>query len=465
MSSIKNLVSQTAIYGISATLGKFINFFLTPYLTRIMGDSVYGEVSYYYALIPFANVLLTMGMATGLFRFIDRAQGDQERRKLFMTLWISVSALTILLCGGMSLVVSNPVWLITLALIAVDNISALPLSSLRADGRAAQYTVVNLAGILVNVGLCITFYEMIPNAAQSPYWVILANFVASSVSLVLLVPSIRRYFAITFSLEVFKTVAKYSLPLMAAGVLGVSSDFIDRQMLVWLLPSNEGFSQVGLYGSVAKLASLMIIFRQIYSLGAEPFFLKKFSREDFARLNAASMKYFTIAGLFIFLVICLFADLFGLILGKGFRVGLDILPLLLLANLLSGLLINLSLWYKVADMTRIAIWVTLTGLVLTVATNWVLIPIMGYQGSAIARVVATLSTVVVCWAFGRRYYPIKYDLRRIGLYFLVAGSIFALSLTTSTFDTIWRWSANFLLLLSFLLFANYKEKLWPVKSK
>lgn len=465
MASVKSLISQTAIYGISATLGKSLSFFLIPYLTRIMPTGVYGHYSYVYALIPFANVLLTMGMATGFFRYIHHAEGIEQKRKLFMTLWISISTFSLLFFAVGSSILASGVWLMVFALIAVDNIAALPLSSLRAEGRARYYTVVNVTSIAINVLVCVLFYNTIENAAQTIYWALLANLIASSVTLLMLIATIRRFFALTFCVATFKKVAQYSLPLMAAGLLGVSSDFIDRQLLVWLLPAGTGFDEVGIYGSVAKLASLMIIFRQIYSLGSEPFFLQKFSKDDFERLNAASLKYFAIAGLFIFLVITLFSDVFGLILGENFRVGLGMLPLLLLANLFSGLLINLSFWYKVADMTRIAIWVTLTGVILTVGTNLLLIPIMGYQGSAVARVVATLATVVVCWALGQKYYPVRYDLRRIGLYFMIAGAIFALSYLTYSLGIWMRWSANFLLLLSFILFVNYKEKLWSPKSK
>ncbi|MEG0467753.1 MAG: oligosaccharide flippase family protein [Mucinivorans sp.] len=466
MASVKNLISQTAIYGISATVGKFINFSLTPYFTRFMSEGVYGEYNYIYSLIPFANVLLTMGMATGFFRYVAKADSMDEKRKLFMTLWLSISMLSLLFCGVGAIAVGDGIWLAVFALVFIDNVAALPLSSLRAEGRATYYTVVNVTSIVVNVGLCVLFYSVIDGAGMTPFWAVAANLIASLVMLVMLVPAIRHFFAWTFSRETFRIVARYSLPLMAAGLLGVSSEFIDRQMLVWFVPSGSGFDQVGIYGSVAKLASLMIIFRQMYSLGAEPFFLQKFSKSDFERLNTVSLKYFAIAGLFIFLGITLFADIFGLILGEKFRVGLGILPLLLAANLFSGILINLSFWYKVADMTRIAFWVTLCSLVITVAMNWILIPLIGYEGSAWARFVATAATVVICWALGQKYYPIKYDLRRIGFYFLLAGLIFACSYFTAVFDTLWRWSANFLLLLSFVYIVNYKEKLWsPHKSK
>ncbi|MEF9949918.1 MAG: polysaccharide biosynthesis C-terminal domain-containing protein [Mucinivorans sp.] len=465
MASVKNLISQTAIYGISATIGKFINFLLTPYLTRLMSEGVYGEYNYLYSLIPFANVLLTMGMTTGFFRYVGQAPSDAQKRKLFMTLWLSISLLSLLFCSVGAAIVGGGIWLTVFGLVFVDNVAALPLSSLRAEGRAVYYTVVNVTSILVNVGLCVAFYTLIPGAAATPFWAVAANLVASVVMLLMLMPAVSRFFAWTFSVDVLRAVARYSLPLMAAGLLGVSSEFIDRQMLVWLAPPGSGFDEVGLYGSVAKLASLMIIFRQMYSLGAEPFFLQKFSKSDFERLNSVSLKYFIIAGLFIFLGITLFPDVFGLILGARFRVGLGILPLLLAANLFSGILINLSFWYKVADMTRIAFWVTLSSLVITVAMNWLLIPLIGYQGSAWARFCATAATVVICWALGQKYYPIKYDLPRIGFYFLVAGSIFALSYLTAQSATLWRWSANFLLLLSFVYIVNKKEKLWsPRKS-
>lgn len=456
---IKKLASQTAIYGLSATVAKFLNYLLTPFLTRVMTDTVYGEVSYFYAIIPFANVLLTLGFSTGYFRFAGATTSLGEQKTLFSTLWSAVSIFALVFTAvGAVLFPSPAVWLM-LALILVDNVAAIPLSLLRQQGRALYYTIVNVSGVLVNVVLCFWFYLSIEGAASSPVWVLLANLIASGVSLLLLMWTSIKMFTFAIDWSVLRRVAVYSLPLMVAGIMGVAGDFIDRQMLRWVLPQDVALAELGIYSAVAKIAALMVIFRQIYSLGAEPFFLQKFSRDDFSRLNAAALKYFTAVGIVIFLGIMLFSDLFALILGESFRAGLDVLPLLLFANLLSGVLINLSFWYKVADKTKFAIIVTLTGIVCAIGLNFVLIPVMGYSGAAWARVGAALVMVVMSYVLGQKYYRLDYDLKAIGISTLLGGAIYALSFGTQHLPDLLRWAVNTVMIGGYCLYFVKKEKL------
>lgn len=464
MASIKSLVSQTAIYGISTTVSKFLNYLITPYFTRIMTESVYGEYSYYYSIIPIASVLITMGFATSYFRFAGATTDIGEQKRLFTTLWGSVALCAILFCGVWAAILPSELALLTLTLILVDNIAIIPLTLLRQQRRALYYTIVNVTGVVVNVALCFAFYSLIDGAAAWAGWGILANIIASFVSLLLLLPAALRMVCRTFSTDLLKKVFVYSLPLMVAGILGVSNEFIDRQVLRWALPESIALAEVGVYSAVAKIAALMMIFRQIYTLGAEPFFLQKFSKDDFAKLNAAALKYFVVAGIVIFLFIGMYSDIAGLLIGGDFRAGMDVLPLLLLGNLLAGVLVNLSFWYKAADMTKIAIYVTMSGLTVSLAFNLIMIPQWGYVGASWARVASMVVMVGLSYILGQKYYPVKYDLGRIGFYALFGGVIFATSYFTAELVDWLRWSANLILILSFIFVFIYKEKLlWAHK--
>ena len=466
MASLRSLFSQTAVYGLSATLARFISFALMPYFTHRMSVGVYGEYTYFYALIPFANVLLTMGMATGLIRHMAQATDLDQRRTLFSTLWATVSAVAVLAtAAAVPWVWNHPSWLLVLGLIAVDNAAAIPMAQLRVDGRKWRYTVVNLTNVLITVGLSVAFYQTIDGASETPFWALLANLIASCVVLGLLSVSVRHLVTRRLSRGTLAKVARYSLPLMAAGVMGIASDFIDRQLLVWLLPAGENDIQLGLYGAVAKLASLLIIFRQFYSLGAEPFFLQKMPSEDFRRLNAASLNWYTAFGLFFILGLCLYNDVVALALGAEFRVGMEVLPVLLVANLFSGLLVNLSFWYKVADKTRLAVWVTAVGVVVNVGLNLLVIPAWGYHGSAWVRLVSSLATAATCYLLGQRYLPVPYNLGRVAGYFAAAGAVFFVGLQIDHWPVGWRWSVDFLLLLGFGLWVVYKEGLWQTIKK
>lgn len=465
---IRKLVSQTAIYGISPIVAKFLNYLLTPYLTRVMGLAIYGQVSLLYSAIPFANVLLTMGLATGYFRYAAKCNDLSSRSQLFTTTWGAVTIVSVIF-GLLAIILGSDLAylfkldlkcvLATALLIVIDNISAIPLAALRERGRGGLFTLVNVSGVVVNVTLCWLFYSVMPEYGYdtriTPFWVIIANVAASSVSLLILLPSALKNISRSFSPALLKNIFNYSIPLMMAGIMGVSGDFIDRPLFVLLLPDGE--AQLGIYGGVAKVAALMMIFRQIYTLGAEPFFLQGFSKEDFGATNAAATKYFTIVGIAIFLLITLFADTFALILGPDYRVGMDIVPMLLLANLFAGLLVNLSFWYKAADRTRIAIYITGVGVFVTLMFNLALIPSMGYHGAAIARVVSTALMVVISYFLCQKYYPVPFDLRCIGLYFLIGGGLYTLSFATAMTGVYMQNFLNFLLILIFGLVAFQLE--------
>lgn len=459
---LKKLASQTAVYGISAILSKFLNYLLTPYLTRVMSDSVYGQVNLLYGIIPFANVVLTMGLATGYFRYAAKCRTLGDKRQLFTTTWGAVTLMALLFGGVMAFCNGSlaevmrlaPECIATMtALIVVDNVAAIPLAALREQGRAVYYTVVNVTGVVVNVTCCILLYTYIPDATENPLWVLVANLIASTVSLILLLPNAFKWLSTAFSSKLLRSIFTYSIPLMMAGIMGVSGDFIDRQLIYFMLPEDIAEAQLGIYTAVAKIAALLMIFRQIYALGAEPFFLQGFSKEDFRAANAAATKYFIVAGIAIYLVLSLFSREFAYIVGSDFRSGMGVLPLLLLANLFAGILVNLSFWYKAADKTRIAIYITGLGVVVTLAINLALIPSMGYHGAALARVVSMLLMVAVSYYLCQKYFPVPFDLKRIGFYFLLGGAIFGLSYATALLPSAGRITLNFLLLLIYLLTA------------
>ena len=471
---LRKLASQTMIYGTSMILCKFLNYMLTPYFTRIMTESVYGQVSDYYSAIPFANVVLTMGLATAYFRFITKCETETERRQLFATAWGAVSilaavffAVVVLLRGPIASAMHyDTIWhLIVMAgLIMVDNVIAMPMASLRHQGRALRYTAVNIAGVVVNVVCCISLYTLIPAAAESPGWALVANLISSCAMLAMLLPgafrTAGRFIAEKlFSPKLLRTLLAYSLPLMIAGVMGTASDFIDRQMIKFLIPGEEGLSQMGIYSAVAKIAALMVIFRQIYTLGAEPFFLQKFSKEEFRSMNAEALKYYTIVGLGILLGIIFFKEPLGHIIGGSFREGIAVLPLLLLGNLFWGILINLSFWYKIADVTRYAIYVNLIGFAVTVGLNMVLIPRCGYFGAAWTQAAASFSMVVASYVFNQIHYRVPYDVKRIGLYFLAAGALYCLSLPVDTLAAGLQYPLKILLLLGFGAMALRIERI------
>ena len=444
---LKKLAGQTAVYGISTIGVRFLNYLLFPYLTRILTDVEYGIYTDIYAYIPFLLVILTLGMETGFFRFFNKAETPEEKKKVFQTTWGVVTlaataflALLLLFLKPVAGWMKYPdnlsyVWLMG-AIVWLDVVTAIPFARLRAENRAGKFVAIRLASVLVNLFFCCFFYLLLPrieslsflwSRAYGPGYAFAANLIQSFAVLVMLLPVVRGARP-KIDTKMLRTMFFYSLPLLIAGIPGVANEFIDRQFIKYLLPEGENWSSLGIYGAVTKLAVIMTLFVQMYRYGAEPFFLSNFKKEEFQRTNAEAMKYFVIASVAIFLGITYFTDIFGLLMGKSFREGIYILPIILLTNLFAGMVLNLSFWYKHSGLTRYAVIITGTGLVVTIGLNILLIPRLGYEGAAWTRLSSESVMVLVSYLLCRKYFPIPYNLKRIGIYFLAGALLYAVGM-------------------------------------
>lgn len=482
MSGIKTLAGDTIIYGLSTFLTRMLNYLLTPYFTRIMATGEYGVVTDLYSLIPFALVLLTMGLERGYFRFAGKAAGEDEKRTVFATAW-GATIVAAVVFGILAWLFQAPIasvlgyadrpsfiWL-TAAIIVLDICSSMPFARLREQRRSMRYVGVRLASVVVNLLLCLAFYSVLPRLAAdgggpAVVWnpgfgagyVLVANVAASVVALVLLLPTVRGIFP-RIEPKVFRQIMLYSLPLLISGIAGTGSEFIDRQMIKWLLPEDIAMGTLGVYGATTKLAVIMVLFTTMYQLAAEPFFLARFRHEDFVKQNAEAMKYYVVVAVAIFLGIMFFEDVAVLILGERFRGGSHLLPVMLAANALAGVVLNLSFWYKQTGRTWIAVLVTGTGLVVALVLNIALIPRIGYQGAAWARLVCEGAMVGVSLCLNQKFCRTPYDFRRMGLYLLIGGALYAASFGTAHLPLWLMYSLNSLMLLAFAGFAVWKEKL------
>lgn len=471
------------VYGISTVLVKLLNYILVPYLTRVMGQAPYGVITQLYAIIPLALVILTMGLESGYFRFAGKASCETEKRGVFATAWGMVGIASVVFFGlvaafngtiarGMGYGETPSYIWITGAIIALDAVSAVPFARLREQGRSGKYVLLRLISVLVNLAFCFFFYGWLPSLAHGgtlswayddsfgPGYVLVANLIASAVTLLLILPLCGKV-APKINGRLARTLLIYSLPLLLSGIAGTANEFIDRQMVLWFAPGGEEYAlaQLGIYGAVLRLGVVMTLFTSMYRLAAEPFFLAEFKGDDFRKTNAEAMKYFIIVSIFIFLFIALFQDVFALILGSDFREGVWILPLILLSNMLSGIVLNLSFWYKQTGATRYAIYVTGTGLVFTVVFNIMLVPSMGYVGAAAARLVCEAAMVALSYMLNRKYCPVPYDLKRIGGYVLAGGAAYGIGMLCRGVTEWLRYLIYLALVGIFAIYAVRKEKI------
>lgn len=476
---LRKLAGQTAIYGISSIAARLLNYMLAPYLTRIMTTGEYGVVTDLYALIPFVMILLTMGMETGYFRFAGKAQSADEKRRVFQTTWGTVMLASVIFFGvvvffhrslaGVMEYAATPSYVLLVAgIVAIDAITALPFAKLREENRALSYVKIRVATVVVNVLLCVTFYSVIPwiGAFQEIFpigygagYYLIANLIASLIAAVMLFPGVRG-FRPRIERKLLCTIFLYSLPLLISGIAGVANEFIDRQFIKYLMPGDLAMDSLGIYGAVVKIGVIMLLFVQMYRLAAEPFFLANFKKEDFLKVNAEALKYFFIVSITLFLVITLFTDIFALIIGPGFRQGIFILPVVLLANIGNGVVLNLSFWYKQTGKTKFAIVVTGSGLICTVVLNMVLIPRLGYIGAAWARLGCEIVMVAISYWLNRHYFPTPYNIRRIALYLVAGAILYALGLLLKNLLPYGvSFLANMVLVATFILFAVRIEKI------
>ena len=441
---LEKLAKQTAVYGISTIVVRFLSYLLTPYYTRVFGQETYGVVTDIYALIPLALTLLTMGMESSYFRFSAKAEeagGDVKaaKRRLFATTWgvTSLAAAVFFLATAFfrdgiarmmgEAYVAHPEYVVWVGLIILFDVWAcIPFSRLREQGRAMTFVGLKAMNVVLNVALAFGFGAAGLFATDFGVgWVFVANLIASVVTwLAILGTADRTVPKINWAL--LAAIFAYSLPLLVGGLAGTANEFIDRMML----------------------------FYQMYRLAAEPFFLSNFRKSDFVAMNAAALKYYVMASMLIFLGIALFRDVFALIVGRSFREGIFILPVVLGANVLTGVWLNLSFWYKREERTSLAIVVTGAGLVAIVAFGFWLIPLWGYYGAAWARLASETVMVAVSWWLNRRYYPTPYDWRRIGEYVAAALAVFAVceALTASADNMFVSYAFNIVL---FALYAAY----------
>lgn len=440
---LEKLARQTAVYGVSTIVVRFLSYLLTPYYTRIFGAETYGIVVDIYSLIPLALTLLTMGMESSYFRFSAKAEetgGDvtAAKQRLFATTWgITSLAATVFFAGAVlfrsgiaramgEAYVAHPEYVVWVAAVILFDVWAcIPFSRLREQGRAMTFVGFKVLNVTLNVTLALAFgVAGLYGTSFGVGWVFVANCIASAATWLAILPATGRTLP-RIAWPVLAAVFVYSLPLLVGGLAGTANEFIDRQMIKYLVPA-DAMAEVGIYGAITKIAVVMMLFYQMYRLAAEPFFLSNFRKTDFVQMNAAALKYYVMASMLIFLGIALFRDLFALIVGRDFREGIYILPVVLGANVLTGVWLNLSFWYKREERTSLAVVVTGAGLAAMLAAGFAFIPRWGYGGAAWARLASETTMVAVSWWLNRRFFPTPYDWRRIGEYVVVALAVFFL---------------------------------------
>lgn len=458
MSVVKKLASDTALYGISSIVGRFLNWLLVAVHTRVFDQpKLLADNNQLYVWVILLNILYTYGMETAFFRFAKK-----ENRQAYFNLIVTYIILSSVLFSLIIFFYATPIinWMgfpgkerliVWFAIIlATDAIAAIAFVKLRAENRAKRFVFVRITNIFINIGLNAfylifckyiheglfleswkPFADYFYNPSIGPDYIVWANFIASLITILLLW---REFIDFRFSVDFqkFKPVLIYAYPLLIMGLAGAINQTADRLMLTKILPegfykgltSDDAFS---IYANVYKLSIFMLLVVQAYRYAADPFFFSKAEDKNSPSMLALATKWFTIACILIWVGVSINIDLISLILGKNYRSGIIVVPILLLANLFIGVYQNISMWFKLSDKTHFGTYFTIIGMVITVILNIILIPIWGYVGCAITFAISSFIMMVLCYYYGQKYYPIPYELKSVITYLIIAGIFIVIS--------------------------------------
>ena len=465
MNPLKKLASQTAIYGLSSVIGRLLNYLLVPLYTRYFLPEEYAVVIEMYAYVAFLVIVLTYGLETAFFRFSKKENdGKVVYSTALISLIISSVIFVLLMFVGSSSIANylgygiEPIFIQWFAIIVgLDAISSISFAKLREEEKAVRFVTIKLFSIFINIGLNLYF---IMHKGFGIEYIFISNLISSIFTILCLVPEMVKV-KFTFDKILWKKMMIYALPLLIAGLAGTTNETVDRILLKHLLPNPETAPyELGLYGAFYKLSIIMILFIQTFRFAAEPFFFAQHKQKEDRKIYADVMKYFTIVTIVIFLAVTIFYDFVIDFLGTAYHDerGFLTVSILLLANLFLGIFFNLSIWYKLTEKTIFGAYLAIFGAIITLVLNFILIPKIGFVGSAWATLICYLSMTVVSYFIGQKHFPIPYQVGRIsaylfsmlGIYFLVYNHYFNLGI-------------NSLLLLGFIIFVYLLEKPKSIK--
>jgi O-antigen/teichoic acid export membrane protein len=488
VNDVKKLANQTIIYGLGTIVPRFLNYaVLTPFYTRIfINRSDYGVVTELYAWMVLLLVILTYGMETGFFRFV---QNKSESEKVYSTALLSLLVTSVLFVILVNVFITPVASLMNYSnnhdyirmfacIVALDAFTAIPFARLRKENRPLLFSTIKIVNVLITLCLVIFLLKIAPGIFEkSTGWfrkvynpdykvgyIFVANLISSCATLLMLIPYIFKI-KFVFDVNLWKRMIFYSFPLLLAGVSGSINDAIDKILLRRMIGEKEGLAMVGTYGAAYKIAVMMALFIQMFRFAAEPFFFERAKRIDAKETYAYVMKYFVIIMLIIYLGINLYISGIQYIVGRNYRDAMIVVPIISMGYLFYGIYINHSIWYKLNDLTRYAVYITLIGAVITILINIIFIPEFGYMASAWAHVASYGSMIIMSFVFAEKHYKVKYNFLKLVPYFILAIAMVIFGLTFNYPNLITELLINTVLILIFIAFTEYKDKLLTVFLK
>ena len=449
---LKSLAKDTAIYGLSSIVGRFLNYLLVPLYTNVIPASTggYGIISNVYAFTALMLVFLTFGMETGFFRFANRQ--DEDPRRVYANALLFVGGLSLLFViaclaglGPLSDALEyadHPEFVgMMVVVVALDSFQCIPFAYLRYKKRPIKFAAIKLFSIVGNIALNLFFLVLCPwlmrTAPGTVDWfydpdyvvgyIFLSNLICSAVQMFFFIPELRG-FSYRVDRALMRRMVSYSFPLLILGLVGVLNMTVDKMIYPFLYDDRqEGMKQLGIYSATSKVAMVMAMFTQAFRYAYEPFVFGKSNDSDSRETYAKAMKYFFIFALLAFLAVMGYMDILRYLVARDYWEGLSVVAIVMGAEILKGIYMNLSFWYKLTDETRWGAYFSLIGCAVIVGLNVWLVPRYGYLASAWASVAGYGVITLLSYFIGQRKYPIRYDVRGMAVYLLLAAVLYAAS--------------------------------------
>ena len=466
MAGLKSLAKETAIYGVSSIVGRFLNYLRVPVYTIALPASSggYGVVTNIYAWVALILVLLTCGMETGFFRFANKGQDDPMRVYSTTLLSVSIGSLVFVALGLLFL---EPIagWLeygehpwyigMMMIVVAMDAIQSIPFAYLRYKKRPIKFAALKLLFIFLNIALNLFYYVILEG--NDVGYAFLFNLVCTSVVMVCMIPELRG-FTYVLDKELLKRMLRYSLPLVILGVAGILNQVADKIIFPFVYPDEaEATIQLGIYGAASKIAMIMAMFTQAFRFAYEPFVFGKSKEKDSREMYAQAMKFFIIFTLLAFLAVMFYLDILRHVIGRDYWDGLRVVPIVMAAEIFMGIYFNLSFWYKLIDETRWGAYFSLTGCIILILMNIFLVPKYGYIACAWAGFTGYGVAMLLSYFVGQKKYPIQYDLKAIGMYVLFAAVLYVAAEYVSIDNIYLRMAYRTVLLLLFIAYVVKRD--------
>ena len=469
MVGLKSLLKDTAIYGISSIVGRFLNYLLVPIYAASMSAASggYGVVTEVYAWTALLMVILTYGMETSFFRFVNKESEDPK--KVYSTVLTMVGGSS-LLFATLCMIFLHPVasvmgyanhpWYIGMMMlvIAMDAFQCLPFAYLRYKKRPLIFAGLKMLFIVLNISLNLIYY--VGMGGSDVFYAFFFNLICTSIIMLLLIPQLK--FGGGFDASLAKRMLKYGYPILILGIAGILNQVADKIIFRHVYQGEDAQVQLGIYGAASKIAMIMAMLTQAFRYAYEPFVFAKSKDKDSKVMYANAMKYFIIFTLLAFLAVVFYIDILKYILAPDYWSGLRVVPIVMIAEIFMGVYFNLSFWYKLIDETKWGAWFSFAGCAVLIVINVFFVPIYGYMACAWAGFAGYAVAMLLSYFVGQKKYPIDYDLKSIGKYVALAGVLYVIS-EYLPLDNVWILLAIRTCLM--LLFVAYIVKNdFPLRS-